>query len=137
MRPALFDVLEGRFGGEVPLEAVPDAERTLHSVIGNLRRLFNSRQGAVAHLPSYGLPDLTEVYGDGSRAVEALRRAVQAAVEAYEPRLKRVRVEPVPVSSGEMRIALIVSGELEPGRRVRLETAFRSHAPAEVRPATA
>lgn len=131
MRPALYDVLEGRFGAGPPMEAVPASERALHSVIANLQRLFNTRQGAVEHLPDYGLPDLTTVYRDAPDSFDRLRRALREAVERYEPRLRRVHVEPA--EQAAMRLSFIVSGELERGRRIRLQTTFISQEPTVVR----
>ena len=68
-RLALFDVLEGRFGGGAPVESVPSDEHLLHSIVGNLERLFNTRQGSLPHLPDYGLPDLATIQRESAAAL--------------------------------------------------------------------
>ena len=133
MRPALFDVLEGRFGEGPPLHAVPADGQRAASVAASLERLFNARQGSAAHLPGYGLPDLAAVHRDAPDSFERLGRAIKLAVETYEPRLKRVFVERVGGDAGRMRATFVVSGEIEPGRRVRFATTFGSQEAADVR----
>ena len=133
IRLALFDVLEGRFGGAMPVHAVAPDEHRARSIIGNLQRLLNARQGSSEHLPGYGLPDLATVHREAPDSFERLGRAIKLAVETYEPRLKRVFVERVSGDAGRMRATFVVSGEIEPGRRVRFETTFGSQEAADVR----
>ena len=133
MRPALFDVLEGRFGSGPRLGAVPAEAQRAASVTASLGRLFNARQGSVEHLPGYGLPDLATVHRDAPDSFERLGRAIKLAVEQYEPRLKRVFVERLGGDAGRMRATFVISGEIEPGRRIRFETTFGSQEAADVR----
>ena len=137
MSLALFDILEGRFGGDVPVESVSSEEYRVRSIVGNLQRLFNTRQGAVPHLPTYGLPDLATVQRESLASLEALRKELRASVMAYEPRLAHVRVEVGEVDIHEMRVTFIISVEVSPGQRIRLETVFGSQEAARVRPASA
>lgn len=132
---ALFDILEGRFGGTIPVESVSRSEHRLHSIVGNLERLFNTRQGAVPHLPDFGLPDLASIQRDAPTSIEGLRSQLREAVVKYEPRLDRVRVETEALDALHMRTTFIISGEIAPGQRVRLETVFESQEAAHVRPA--
>ena len=136
MRLALFDVLEGRFGGETLVESVSPDEYRVQSIVGNLQRLFNTRQGAVPHLPAYGLPDLASVQRSAPSSLEALRKELRAAVMAYEPRLAQVRVETGEVDIYRMRVTFIISGEVAPGQRIRLETVFGSQEAPQVQPAS-
>ncbi|GAB5537533.1 MAG: hypothetical protein Rubg2KO_37820 [Rubricoccaceae bacterium] len=133
---ALFDVLEGRFGGTTPVESVSSEDHAIHSIVGSLERLFNTRQGAVPHLPDYGLPDLATIHREAPTSIESLRIRLREAVLTYEPRLKRVRVETEGVDVYEMRTTFIISGEVGPGRRIQLETTFGSQEAAYVRPAS-
>ena len=115
---SIIDVLHGRTG---------DGDGALvQSVIDNLGRLLNTRRGSVGHLPEYGLPDLTEIYRDVPESIEALRRAVREAVEAYEPRLRRVRVTHEASDPYEMQIVLVLHGELPDRQRIELRTTFSS-----------
>jgi len=133
MRLALFDILEGRFGGVTPVESVPREEYLVQSIVGNLQRLLNTRQGSVPHLPGYGLPDLASMHRETSASTETLRREVRQAVIDYEPRLARVRVETGDAEAHQFRISFIISGEIAPGQRIRLETIFGSQERADVR----
>ncbi|WP_412068638.1 type VI secretion system baseplate subunit TssE [Rubrivirga sp. IMCC43871] len=135
IRLALFDVLEGRFGGRVPVETVSEEDRRVHSVVGHLQRLLNTRQGSVPHIPDYGLPDPAEARRRGDDALDQLRKAVRDAIVTYEPRLARVRVEAKATDAAAMRTTFVITGEVERGRRVRLETTFGSQEPTAVRPA--
>ncbi|MEM0962104.1 MAG: type VI secretion system baseplate subunit TssE [Bacteroidota bacterium] len=131
IRLALFDVLEGRFGGVTPVDMVSSDEHRVASIVGNLQRLLNTRQGSVPHLPNYGLPDLSSLRREGN--LDQLRKAVRRAVTEYEPRLARVRVEHRDANPYQMRVTFVISGEVERGRRIQLETTFGSQEKASVR----
>lgn len=133
IRLALFDVLEGRFGGVTPVESVSPDEHRVHSIVGNLQRLLNTRQGSVPHLPGYGLPDLSSIQREAPDSFDTLRKAIRTAVIDYEPRLTGVRVEPREIEPYKMRVTFVISGEVEPGRRIRLETTFGSQELTDVR----
>ena len=134
MKAALLDALTGRFGDGARLAEVPEGEHRLHSVLGNLRRLFNARRGALGHLPDYGLPDLADVTASDAEEVEALRLAIRDAVRRYEPRLQNVRVHRETVGGDPSHLVFLLSAELRPGGRVRFQTTIRASAPVEIRP---
>lgn len=134
MNASLFDVLRGRFEDGRSLEAVPPDGHRSASVLTNLRFLFSTRQGGLAHLPDYGLPDIVEVYRDMPNSVEPLRRALLQAVERYEPRLRRVRIEHRATDRHAMRLVFLVAGELDSGERVQFQTTFSSHDQVRVGP---
>jgi type VI secretion system protein len=54
-------MLLGHIGGE-PLDAYDDKTLEMMSVQQNIRRILNTRAGALKHLPDYGLPVLTNFY---------------------------------------------------------------------------
>ena len=114
---SIIDVLHRRDEG-------PDA--IVQSVVDNLGRLLNTRRGSVGHLGGFGLPDLTEIYRDVPESIEALRAAVREAVEAYEPRLSRVRVTHHATDPYDMQIVLVLHGQLPDQRRIELRTTFSS-----------
>lgn len=134
MKASIFDVLKGTFANDRPVASVPEDRRLLWSVVSNLNRLFNTRQGTIRHLPDYGLPDMLTVYRDAPRSGEELRRAIKEAIETYEPRLRRVRVRSRETDPYEMRLIFVVTGELKTGEEVRFETTFESQASATVEP---
>lgn len=134
MEVSIFDVLNGGFVNDRPVRSVRKDRRLLWSVVSNLSRLFNTRQGSVKHLPGYGLPDLTTVYRDAPRSADELRRSIKEAITTYEPRLERVRVEHRDTEEFSMRLVFIVSAVLKNGERVRFETTFESQRSTKVEP---
>jgi type VI secretion system protein len=134
MRAGLFDVLVGEFADGRPVSEVGESEHLVLSIIGNLSRLFNTRRGAVAHLPDYGLPDISEIYRDMPDSVVELQDAIRLSVERYEPRLRRVRVDHERSDPYAMRLVFLLSGELHDRRRVQFQTTFSSHELVDVRP---
>jgi len=137
MDAGLIDLLLGHFlDGQAVADGDP-ARNRLSSIVDNLSRLFNTRRGSIAHLPDFGLPDISQVYRDLPYSIEGLRAAIRSVVEKYEPRLHRVRVEKLEKDKDEehdMRVSFIVTGELEKGQRVQFQTTFTSNDLAEVRP---
>jgi type VI secretion system protein len=134
MTESLFDVLTGRVAGGRALEAVPEDQRLLWSVVSNLSRLFNTRRGTLPHLPDYGVPDMLTVYRDAPRSVEELRRTLKASIDTYEPRLRRVRIEQKEQKAYTMRLVFLVRAHLRNGQQVQFETTFRSQDATTVEP---
>lgn len=135
MEASIYDVLTGSFADGRSVSSVRKDQRRLWSVVSNLNRLFNTRRGSVKHLPDYGLPDILTVYRDAPRSIDGLRRSIKEAVEAYEPRLQRVRVRHRETADYDMRLVFVLEAELVDGSQVRFETTFASHDSAEVKPA--
>jgi type VI secretion system protein len=134
MEAGLFEVLNGRFLNGMELREVDPAEWRKLSILDNLTRLFNSRRGAIGHLPDYGLPDITQVYRELPYSVEGLRKAIKETIEKYEPRLRRVRVEEQKGDLYTMRLSFLLTAELLKGQKVQFQTTFTSNDLAEVRP---
>ena len=127
MKVGLYDILRGHFHDRTPIEAVPEPGQRLQSVMSNLIRLFNTRQGSIAHLPDYGLPETTSVYYDAPYALDGLRQAVREVVQKYEPRLQRIYVEHQGTeATDDMRVTFLISAQLDSGERVRFQTTFAS-----------
>ncbi|MGY0576295.1 type VI secretion system baseplate subunit TssE [Bradyrhizobium sp. RDM12] len=68
------------------------SERFRASVLENLRRVLNSRQGCCETRPDFGMPDLNEAVGHGADVVRALARSLKQQIETFEPRLKNVSI---------------------------------------------
>ena len=134
MRAGIFDVLVGHFADGQRIDATPEEDHLLLSVMSNLNYLFKTRRGALVHLPDYGLPDITEIYRDIPDSVLKLRQSIRHAIERYEPRLRRVRVDPQDNEPFEMRLTFLVTGELPNRQPVRFRTTFSSNEGAAVRP---
>ena len=109
----------------------PGPQRTLHqntealqqSVLLNLRRIFNTRQGQVTALPDFGMPDLTELAHGFPDSVETVRQAIQQGIAKYEPRLQGARVRHVADDDDDSRIlrfeitARLAAADEQPGVR--------------------
>jgi len=85
-------MLLGHIEGE-PLAAHDDKTLEILSVQANIRRILNTRAGALKHVPDYGLPDLTDVYRNLPASVHDLRKQMEATLLRFEPRLRSVEIE--------------------------------------------
>jgi type VI secretion system protein len=130
--PSLYDVLLAQIGGE-PLDAHDDRTLECLSVQQNVRRILNTRAGALKHLPDYGLPDLTRIYKALPASAQRLKEQMEATLLKYEPRIRSIDVaiidndDPGTLVSFEMACHLRKSGlvrfgtHFEPPGRMRIE----------------
>ncbi len=58
--PSLYEMLTGNFSGGLDLHQVSEQNQVILSVLDNMQRVLNCRAGTLAHLPDYGLPDMTK-----------------------------------------------------------------------------
>jgi len=127
MNQGLFESLTGHFLDGTPVESVPQKHRRVASIMDHLSRMFNTRQGSVAHMKDYGLPDVSDIYRRMPDGIEELRDAIKSTVEKYEPRLENVRVVQRENEGRDKRLGFILSGELrDGGGLVRFQTLFTS-----------
>jgi type VI secretion system protein len=123
MTPSLYDILYGNFEGDLELEAVSEANQVILSVLDNMQRILNSRAGALAHLPDYGLPDMTRILQGMPGTAHQLLYTLSAVLLKYEPRLKRIDVILLEQNMpGELRYA--IDAELKDVGLVRFGTEF-------------
>lgn len=134
MEASIYDVLRGTFGDGRRLESVNPSGWRERSILSNLDRLMNTRRGALSHLPDYGLPDLSDVYRDMPGSITELQQTIAASVEAYEPRLRRVRVEHQATDRYAMQLVFLLTAETIDGERLRFKTTFSSDDEARVAP---
>jgi type VI secretion system protein len=134
MRAGLFDILTGEFHDGSLLKQTHVEDYTLKSVLGNLDRLFNARHGELYHLPDFGLPDTSSAYSDFPASVEMLRRSIREAIEAYEPRLRRVSVQSSLDEVHLRKVTFILRAELINVGRIQLRTSFRGSRLIEIEP---
>jgi type VI secretion system protein len=130
--PSLYDVLLAHIGGE-PLDAHDDRTLECLSVQQNVRRILNTRAGALKHLPDYGLPDLTNIYKALPASAHVLKEQIEATLLKYEPRIRSIDIaiiennDPGVLVSFEMACHLRKTGlvrfgtHFEPPGRMRIE----------------
>ncbi|HEY0062470.1 MAG TPA: type VI secretion system baseplate subunit TssE [Telluria sp.] len=85
------------------------------SVGRELLRLLNTRRSGHASalgIVDYGLPDWSSSYSADVDDRQQLARGIEAAVRAFEPRLRAPRVEVLPDPAGMRRLQVHLSGSL-------------------------
>ncbi|GDE57104.1 hypothetical protein BvCmsSIP024_02390 [Escherichia coli] len=94
--PSLYEMLTFSFSGELPLEQVSERDQLILSVMDNMQRIINCRAGTLAHLPDYGLPDLSLIHQGMAAGIHSLMRQIEETLLRYEPRLNQIQVELLP-----------------------------------------
>ncbi len=90
-----------------------DAAAYTESVLADLARLYNTRQGTVLIDPEYGLMDFTNLHDVLSpNDLEALSRDIRQATSRFEPRLNDVEVEYRPRGGEQGLLRFMVTARL-------------------------
>jgi len=132
MQHALFEILTGEYLSGRAISAIPTSFDITVSIKDHLTRLLNARLGAMAHLPDYGLPDISYMYQKLPYSLDDMVDAIKNSVLKYEPRLKQVDVLYKPMSGEDCILHLTVNGRLSSGEYVQFETYFMSGGYARV-----
>ncbi|BBF86436.1 uncharacterized protein DLM_2835 [Aquitalea magnusonii] len=90
---SLYEKLLGNFQDGSSLHAWDENSQHLFSVMDNIRVILNSRQGAIKHLPDYGLPDLALIYRHLPASAHLLRQHIASTLLRYEPRLAHIDIQ--------------------------------------------
>ncbi|MGV2878740.1 type VI secretion system baseplate subunit TssE [Pantoea vagans] len=121
--PSLCEMLYGNFVGGLDLHQVSEQNQVILSVLDNMQRILDCRAGTLAHIPDFGLPDMTNILQGLPGTAHKLLSTFSAVLLKYEPRLKTIDVilleQNVP---GELRYA--IDAELRGIGLVRYGTEF-------------
>lgn len=121
--PSLYEILYGNFSGGLDLHHVSEENQVILSVLDNMQRILNCRAGTLAHLPNYGLPDMTKILQGMPGTAHQLITTLSDVLLQYEPRLNSIRVDMLrQVIPGELRYA--IDAELKGVGLVRYGTEF-------------
>ncbi|CZX52334.1 type VI secretion system baseplate subunit TssE [Enterobacter hormaechei] len=121
--PSLYEMLSGNFSGGLSLNQVSEQNQLILSVLDNMQRILNCRAGTLAHLPDYGLPDMTKILQGMPGTAHQLITTLSAILLKYEPRLSRINVVmQEQIQPGELRYA--IDAELKGVGLVRYGTEF-------------
>ena len=121
--PSLYEMLSGKFSGGLSLNQVSEQNQVILSVLDNMQRILNCRAGTLAHLPDYGLPDMTKILQGMPGTAHQLITTLSAILLKYEPRLSRINVVmQEQIQPGELRYA--IDAELKGVGLVRYGTEF-------------
>lgn len=122
-RPSLYEALYNNFTGGFELHQVSEQNQTILSVLDNMQRILNCRAGTLAHLPDYGLPDMTTIIHGLPGTEHDLMETLSGVLLKYEPRLKQIAVVlEKQTTPGELRYA--IDAELKGIGLVRYGTEF-------------
>lgn len=122
-RPSLYEILYGNFTGGLDLHQVSEENQVILSVLDNMQRILNCRAGTLAHLPDYGLPDMTKILQGLPGTAHQLMGVFSSILLKYEPRLKSIKVAMLEQTiPGELRYA--IDAELKGVGLVRYGTEF-------------
>jgi type VI secretion system protein len=88
----LLERLEEATDVVAPIQESGSIDRFQASVLDNVRRILNARQGCCETRPDLGMPDLNDAIGQGADAVLTVARSVKQQIEMFEPRLENVFV---------------------------------------------
>ncbi|QCA06328.1 type VI secretion system baseplate subunit TssE [Pantoea vagans] len=120
---SLYEILYGNFTGGLDLQQVSEENQVILSVLDNMQRILNCRAGTLAHLPDYGLPDMTKILQGMPGTAHQLMNTLSEVLLKYEPRLKAIKVVMLEQTQpGELRYA--IDAELKGLGLVRYGTEF-------------
>jgi type VI secretion system protein len=94
-----------------------DRGAVMRSVLLNLQRILNSREGAAAAQPELGIPSPHELMRGYPATTEVALRAVKLCIQRFEPRLTNVVVTIDKSEEQRMAIGFTVSAQLAGGDR--------------------
>jgi len=121
--PGLFEMLTGHFASGAVIDGFDTQTQTFLSVQDNIHRILNSRRNGLAHLPDYGLDDLSEIYRHLPASAHKLRRAIEATLLKYEPRLREVDII-IEETAKDMLLSFTMTCYLRKEGMVRFGTHF-------------
>jgi type VI secretion system protein len=111
--------LLSRIGVSGSAQSAPAAD----SVIEHLRVLLNTRRGESPAVPTYGVPDFSDVVHSFPGGIQTLQRAIRDTINEFEPRLKNVQVRHVPNEDDVLTLRFEITGRLADGNRLlKLQT---------------
>ena len=125
--PSLFERLDAAEQGSVTRSV--DRSSAIASIIRNLRTNLNSHAGSVPTRPDWGLSDFQNLALRMERTAPLLAREIKRQIEAFEPRLRRVRVRHQPNRGLFMIASFDIHAELAfPDESLPISLETRIHA---------
>jgi type VI secretion system protein len=121
--PGLFEAVTGHFANGDPIDLHDRNQQTFMSVRDNIQRILNSRRDSLAHLPDYGLGDLSKIYRHMPASAHTLQREIEGTLLKYEPRLKSIQISAAEPEDG-MLLSFTMTCELHQAGLVRYGTYF-------------
>ena len=121
--PGLFELVTGHFANGTVVDDFDAQTQTFFSVQDNIQRILNSRRNGLAHLPDYGLDDLSEIYRHLPSSAHKLKHAIEVTLLKYEPRLESITIDIEDTEPG-MLLSFTLGCRLRQSGLVRFGTHF-------------
>jgi len=96
----------------------------VHSIVGNLRALLNTRLGDSMAAHGFGVVDFVDLIHQFPTAAQTIQRSIRDTITQFEPRLRNVRVR-IADSGDPLTLAFEVSARMVGDKRrglVRVRT---------------
>jgi type VI secretion system protein len=123
LNPSLYETLLQNFNGELELHQIDEQDQYTLSVLDNMQRILNSREGTLSHLPDYGLPAMSGILQGLPASAHALMTTMRQTLLKYEPRLAALDIDLLPqVMPGHLEYAVDV--QLKSGQKVMFGTSL-------------
>ena len=99
---------------EAPSErtALEDTNALVTSVLANLKRILNAREGHAPAQHDYGVPAPSEILYSFPVAIDMMQQHLRSCIETYEPRLHQVEVIHVENPDDPLDLLFQVQAEL-------------------------
>jgi len=94
------------------IESSTNDAAVVRSVLFNLRRVLNSREGSAAAQLEFGLPSPQELLQNWPVSREGALVAIRRCLQRYEPRLTEVIVRAVPYAPGDLALSFQIAARL-------------------------
>lgn len=122
--PALYEMLTGHYANGMLIDDLHANNQLAKSVLDNIQRILNSRQGALKHIPDYGIPDLSVIYKNLPASAHHLKQEIRDTLLKYEPRLAHLDVELINPKDNVMILCYQLNCAIRHLGVVRVDTYF-------------
>ena len=86
------------------------------SIVGNLKRILNSREAMAQACESYGLPDLMQIVNGVPERAREIEAAIERCIKEHEPRVSQVAVQHIPNAHGPMSACFGIRASVQAGK---------------------
>ncbi len=101
-----------------PLNLSQGTEELAESILMNLKRMLNTRQGGPMIQPDdYGMIDITDVSARFPDSIADVQKSIRTTIEKYEPRLKNVQVEHIGTGQDLQTLKFKITAQLADSKR--------------------
>lgn len=122
---SLMERLHAATDPPAPSGGSVDTSGLAESILVNLTRVLNERQGCCEIRSDYGMPDFNDLVGQFPDAIPTVVRAVKHQINSFEPRLAGAVVRHVPDESNPLSLSFQITATARIGgtsTRISLET---------------